>query len=111
MNPEGERQFISEPITPVGGSFDTAAMARGEPGLPGRFRWREKEYEVSRVLENWKTASDCRDGSKEKYVRKHWYRIQTTDGNTMDLYFDRQPRSKRDAKRRWWLLSASMGEL
>ena len=43
--------FISEPIGPVDGSFDTSGMARGEPGLPQKFRWREKEFIVSEVLE------------------------------------------------------------
>ena len=32
-----EEEFVSEPIKPVAGTFDTVGMARGEPGLPGRF--------------------------------------------------------------------------
>ena len=34
--------FISEPLTPDA-SFDPLAMARGEPGLPAKFRWRDHE--------------------------------------------------------------------
>ena len=98
------REFVSEPIEPVEGSFDTAGMACGEPGLPRRFRWRGTEYEVSRVLEKWKTAGDCRGGSGERYVRKHWYRVNTTDGAEMELYFERQQRPGR-GKKRWWLLA------
>src|ERR1700733_1752567 len=62
--------FISEPILPVGGSFDTDGMARGEPGLPQKFRWRKKEFIVAEVLERWKEHGDCRHGSGERYVRK-----------------------------------------
>jgi len=96
------KEFVSEPIIPVGGSFDTAAMATGEPGLPARFRWRETDYEVARVLDRWKTTGACRHGSGEQYVRRHWYRVEATDGTLMEIYFDRQPRTGR-SKQRWWL--------
>ena len=33
-------EFVSEAIKPVEGTFDTAGMVCGEPGLPGRFLWR-----------------------------------------------------------------------
>ena len=60
--------FISEPIRPVEGGFDTGGMARGEPGLPHKFHWRKKEYVVAEVLERWKEHGDCRHGSGERYV-------------------------------------------
>ena len=53
-------EFISEPIEPVEGTFDTAGMTRGEPGLPGRFIWRDKEYTVAEVLEKWKESGPCK---------------------------------------------------
>jgi Domain of unknown function (DUF6504) len=96
------KRFVSEPIAPVGGVFDAAAMATGEPGLPSCFRWRGVEYEVARVLERWKTTGDCRHGSGERYVRRHWYRVEVTDGTVMEIYFDRQPRSGR-SRERWWV--------
>jgi Domain of unknown function (DUF6504) len=104
VKPDAQRhkEFISEPITPVGSAFDTSSMSTGEPGLPARFRWRDTEYEVTRVLERWKTTGDCRSGSGEQYVRKHWFRIEATNGTEMEIYFDRQPRS-RQSKQRWWL--------
>ena len=64
-------EFISEPIEPVAGAFDTTAMTRGEPGLPERFKWRDKEYAVADVLEAWKELGPCRSGGNEKYLRKH----------------------------------------
>jgi hypothetical protein len=98
------KEFISEPITPVEGSFDTASMSAGEPGLPARFLWRGTEYRVERVLEKWKTTGPCHHGSGEQYVRRHWFRIETSDGTQMELYFDRQPRAPQK-KLRWWLAS------
>jgi phosphoribosylglycinamide formyltransferase-1 len=103
-------RFVSEPIVPIGGSFATSAMATGEPGLPMRFQWRGAEYEVARIIEKWKTTGECRSGSDERYVRKHWYRIATTDGTEMKIYFERQPRPGRDKKRRWWLATVSREE-
>ena len=96
-------QFISESIEPVAATFDTAGMSRGEPGLPTRFRWRGEAYEIDQVLETWKDSGPCRNGSNERYLRKHWYRIKETGGQIMTIYFDRQPRSKSQVKQRWWL--------
>jgi len=102
--PLRHKEFVAEIITPVEGSFATSAMAAGEPGLPRRFRWRGAEYEVARVLDTAKTTGPCWSGSGEKYVRKHWFRIETTDGTEMEIYFDRQART-RQKKQRWWLAS------
>lgn len=96
-------EFISEPIMPVAGTFEPAAMARGEPGLPGRFIWRDKEYAVVDVLEVWKESGPCKSGGPEKYLRKHWFRIVTDNGMIMTIYFERQPRAKSQNKTRWWL--------
>jgi Domain of unknown function (DUF6504) len=96
-------EFISEPIKPVQGTFDTGGMTRGEPGLPGRFIWRDKEYIVAELLEKWKQTGPCKSGSPEMYLRKHWFRVRCTDGTEMTIYFERQPRAKVQRKTRWWL--------
>jgi hypothetical protein len=103
-------EFISEPIKPVVGTFDMAGMTRGEPGLPGRFLWRGKEYAVTEVLDVWKEEGPCRSGSTEMYLRKHWYKIMTADGLMMTLYFERQGRSKSQNKTRWWLYTIEIKE-
>ena len=98
--------FISEAITPIKASFDASSMAQGEPGLPQRFRWRKKEFVVAEILERWKEHGDCRHGSGERYVRKHGYRIRTTDSTVMKVYFQRSVgRGKIAAKSRWWIHS------
>jgi hypothetical protein len=99
-----QKRFISEAITPVDASFDTSSMSSGEPGLPTRFVWRGTQYEVVRVIEKWKTTGACRHRSGERYVRRHWFRVEVTDGTQMDMYFDRQSQSKQK-KQRWWLAS------
>jgi hypothetical protein len=77
-------------------------MSIGEPGLPSSFLWRGTQYEVARVLEKWKTTGPCRHGSAERYVRKHCFRVELTDGTQMEIYFDRQPCSKKQ-RQRWWV--------
>ena len=96
-------QFICEPIKPVVDTIDPHILATGEPGLPKKFVWRDTEYSVSRLIEKWKTTGPCRNGSRERYVREHWFRIETTDGKEMRIYFERQAKSRRQAKKRWWV--------
>lgn len=97
--------FISEPITPVDASFDTAGMARGEPGLPLKFRWRKKEYDVTELLEQSKGHGECRNGSGERYVRRHDYRVRTAQGLVFRLYFQRSIGRGKMPKARWWIHS------
>ena len=100
---------MDEAITPVAGTQDTARMAGGGPGLPMRFAWRGTEYAVERVLDEWKETGPCTSGSGERYVRKHWFTVRTTDGAEMTLYFERRARSAREKKTRWWLYAISGG--
>ena len=103
-------EFVSEQIKPVAGTFDPAAMTRGEPGLPQRFVWRDTEYTLAAVLEVWKEDGPCRQGSGERYLRKHWFKVLTEQGPRMTIYFDRQARSNRQPKARWWLYTIDRGE-
>ena len=97
------KHFVGEAIEPIAEAMDTRRMAAGEPGLPMHFRWRGEEHMVAEVLEQWRQTGPCTSGSDEQYVRKHWYRVRTTGGVEMKLYFERQARSGRDRKVRWWL--------
>ena len=98
-----QRQFIGEVIKPV--ELDPQSAAIGGPALPRRFAWRNVEYEIDEVLDTWKESGPCTSGSPEKYLRKHWYKVQTTSGDVMTIYFERRARSAHDRKRRWWLYS------
>jgi len=102
--------FISEPIQPIEASFDTAGMARGEPGVPLQFRWRKRDYSVEAVLDAWKDHGDCRNGSGERYVRRHDYRIRTTGGDIFHLYFQRTVGRGKMPAARWWIHSVERPE-
>ena len=98
--------FVSETITPLDQSFDTSAMARGEPGLPQQFRWREKDFHVAEVLDHWKVHGPCAHGSGERDLRKHAYRVRTTDGSILQISFQRSfGRGKFRLKSRWSIQS------
>lgn len=102
--------FVSESITPLDASFDTAGMSRGEPGVPRRFRWRKREITVAGVLESWKEYGDCTHGSGERYLRKHGYRLKTTDGMVLKVYFQRTGgRSTLRSRARWWISRIETG--
>lgn len=108
--PQSKEDFICEPIKPVPGTADPLAMSTGQPGFPSRFVWRNRQYTLDQILETWKESSPCKSGSSEMYLRKHFFRIATTEGPRMTIYFERQPRSKRQNKTRWWLYTVTHPE-
>jgi phosphoribosylglycinamide formyltransferase-1 len=95
--------FIGEGITPEDMSFSVSPMAMGKPGLPRQFSWKGRGFSVIEVLEEWKESGACRHGSGERYVRKHWFRVRTTENLEMKIYFERQGRSSGGS--RWRLYS------
>lgn len=95
--------FVGEGIEPVGTSFAVTSMAAGRPGLPEEFSWNKETFAVRDVVEQWTETGPCRHGSGERYVRKHWFRIRTTDAREMKIYFERQARSPNGS--RWRLFS------
>ena len=98
-----KQSYIGEGITPEDESFSVSPMAMGKPGLPRKFSWKDKTLSVLEVLEEWKEAGDCHHGSGERYVRKHWFRVMTTENLEMKIYFERQRRSSGGS--RWRLYS------
>ena len=104
MKLETQERFISEALTPVGKVSETASMSRGEPGVPEAFQWGEDTLIITNTQETWKETGPCKSG-KEMYLRKHWYRLETKCGKTLKVYFERKPRSAKQAKARWWLYS------
>lgn len=99
-------EFVSEPITPRRGTFDTAAMARGEPGLPTGFEWRSQWFDVVECLERAKQSGPeigRLDG--ERYLRRHTYRLRMSDGSIWSVYFIRHTPRSGSRTRRWFLHS------
>jgi phosphoribosylglycinamide formyltransferase-1 len=106
MDAQGE-QFVSEPIQPVAGTGRASSAAIGEPGLPGRFVWRDRTYRVVGVLKKWKRSGPCRHGSGEMYLRRHYYRIRTDPAMVMTLYCERQARNRSKPKARWFVYTVA----
>ncbi len=98
-----KESFVGEAIIPEDISFCRSPMATGKPGLPRTFSWKGRRYSVVEVLEEWKESGECRHGSGERYVRKHWFRVRTTEDLEMKIYFERQKRSSGGS--RWRLYS------
>ena len=96
-------EFVGERIDLAPEAFELGQALAGGPALPRRFRWRGEERVIEEVLETWKVMGPCWSGSDEQYVRKHFFRVRTADGLEMKIYFERQPRSVRQRKQRWWL--------
>ncbi|MDE1170086.1 MAG: DUF6504 family protein [Verrucomicrobium sp.] len=98
------RRFVSAPLQPASPGFDAGAMARGEPGLPLSFLWEERTLTIAEVLERGRAYGDCTHGSGERYLRRHSWRVRTTDGALAEIYFQRSfGRSRFQGKARWWL--------
>jgi len=102
--------FISEAIEPSsedgGAAFDAAAMARGEPGLPVAFRWRDQVYTVRRVIRRWKASGPEVGRLKgQVYLRRHCFELAMSDGAIWNVYFLRHAPRGGGATRRWFLYS------
>lgn len=102
--------LISEPIQPLFDGEGGIAGEVGEPILPRRFTWNDRIHEIEAMLDHWKTYGPCRHGSGEQYLRRHWFKIRTTGGDTMVLYFDRQPPRRGKKMQRWWLYTITREE-
>ena len=103
MSNSGCDEFICEALTPVAGTGTAADMAHGEPGLPRLFTWRGQEYRITGVIQKWKSTGPCRNGSRELYLRRHWYKILTDPPMIMTIYCDRQAKNPKRPKARWWV--------
>lgn len=104
MTPSAE--LISEAVTPDAGTFDAAAMARGEPGLPSGFTWRGQRFAIVELLETWKQSEawDHTAGG-QRYYRKRFYRVRIDSGQIMTIYALRQTKPGENPRKRWWLYS------
>jgi hypothetical protein len=99
-------EFVSEPIRPEGGTFDTTAMAAGLPGLPQAFRWRGREYAIQAQIAVWKASGpEIGRSDGERYLRRHYFRLRMNDGTLWTVYFTRHTPPSGSPKRRWFLYS------
>jgi hypothetical protein len=95
------RSFVGQPIAPAGDGFITPASG-SEPPVPRTFRWNDRTFDVSAVLRSWRSTKTDRG---DAYLKRHWFELETTSGERLEVYFDRE--SRRGAPR-WWLYSLTM---
>lgn len=97
-------EFVSEAIAPAGDAFDTAAMATGEPGLPGAFTWRSQTYRVLGVAARWKDSSpEGGRAGNEVYLRRHYFKLIMDSQQLWTVYFVRQKPKSGARPARWFL--------
>lgn len=102
----GNEQFISEPITPVAGSFDPSQMATGLASLPGCFTWRGGRYDIVECLEHRKVSQP--EATGERYLRRQEFRVRLHTGQMATIYVLRNASAgagRRAARQRWFLYS------
>ncbi|HPF39332.1 MAG TPA: DUF6504 family protein [Phycisphaerae bacterium] len=99
-------EFVAEPVQPDAGTADTANMARGMPGLPTGFTWRDRHYEIRALVSSWKSSeSHNHRSSGERYYRKQYFKVTVDSGEVMTLYALRHMKAGENPMRRWWLQS------
>lgn len=103
-HPAMRDEFLGESLVPDTTTADTRRMARGEPGLPTIFGWHDETVEIVCVHDAWHDTGPCRHGSGEKYVRRHWFDVETARHGRLKIYFERQARGGKSAPR-WWVYS------
>jgi len=104
-------ELISEPITPLSGTFDATAMGAGSPGLPKGFVWRDEAFEIIEIQRAWKESS--REGGRaqgELYLRRYYYALLMSDGRIWTVYFLVQPPRSTNPKKRWYLYTVETPE-
>ena len=97
------RRFVSRPIAPAGDGFLVPASG-GEPPVPRAFRWDRKTLTVAAVLRSWRSTKTDRG---DVYLKRHWFELQTEDGERIEVYYDRESRR---GESRWWLYTIDLAE-
>lgn len=94
--PHRVRKFVSRPLVPVGDEFVTAVTG-SEPPVPRAFLWESRTLVISGVLRTWRTTKADRG---DNYLKRHWFELETADGQKIEIYYDREGRR---GSSRWWL--------
>jgi len=91
------RQFVSQPLQPIGATFDPAKMSHGEPSLPVAFEWNDQQLKIRSQIRTWRSTKTDRG---DVYLARHWFELEVEDGRRAVVYFERQAPRKAP---RWWL--------
>jgi len=110
------KKFIGEEISVV---YDSPPLFTKKPECPHGFVWRNQEFRIAKTLMAWQDFS--RRGSREKNmspehaeharlhgswgVGRYYFRIETSEGEIFEIYYDRAPEKSADRSGHWFLLS------
>lgn len=90
------RKFVSRPIKPDGNELLTAPSGSAPP-VPRAFLWDDRRLRISAVIRSWRSTKTDRGDS---YLTRHWFELNTADGATIEVYYDREARR---GTPQWWL--------
>jgi hypothetical protein len=107
-------RFISEPVTV---RHNTPPLYEKSPTAPDAFTWRELEFTVVELLQEWvdyqrrgrmkrnmqpqHAAAASRRGSWG--VGLFYFRVRTQQDRVFDIYYDRAPKGSDQRKGQWFL--------
>jgi phosphoribosylglycinamide formyltransferase-1 len=86
---------------PLGEELATPASGT-EPPIPKAFSWEGRTLQIASVLRTWRTTKNDRG---DNYLKRHWFELLTTDGHTIEVYYDREARR---GSSRWWLYAITL---
>ena len=82
-------EFFSEKIE---------VFTEGKLKEPKRFIWKDKEYRIKEVLQNWADWGFPPGSPKKKNWRlrhhRNYYKIKTGDDEIFEIYFDRKTKKE-----------------
>jgi hypothetical protein len=90
------RTFVGKPLVPAGDGFLTAAGGH-EPPVPRVFLWENQTLVIVTILRSWRSTKTDRG---DAYLKRHWFELETEDGQRAEVYYDRQTRR---GQAQWWL--------
>lgn len=79
----------------------------GEVKLPVRFRWRGREYRITKILTSWQDYAMPKGVRKKLFTMRHhrnYYHVETESGERFEIYLDR------GAKQPDWVLLKDLGK-
>ena len=108
------RRFIDEEIKV---RFDRLPLLAKKPSAPDGFTWDGESFQVSEILSTWfdyrrrgRMAKNMKPAHLREAIRRgswgvgrFYFRVQTTEGRTFDLYYDRAPKEASDRIGHWFL--------
>lgn len=95
------RKLVSCPIVAGGEGFVTPTSGAGPP-VPSTLIWGDRTLRITAVVRTWRSTKTDRG---DVYLKRHWFELETADGERLEVYYDREAR--RGASR-WWLYTITL---